>query len=98
MTVQEILATTRDWSILVLFVQWFILALLPAFLLWKVTRALKRFLPRARAAMVAARSTVDRVAQVISQCMAAVRRPFVWWSSAAHGAQTIVRRYQVKDL
>lgn len=98
MPVEEILVIARDWGILVLFVQWFILALLPLLILWKVTRALKRFLPRARTVMATLRAKVERVTQGVARVMAAVRRPFVWWSSVAQGVRTIAKRYQAKDL
>lgn len=98
MTVQEILATARDWGILVLFVQWFLLALLPALVLWKVTRALGGFLPKVKASLVAVRAKADGVAQGITRIMAAVRRPFVWLASLSQGLQTILRRYQTRDL
>ena len=98
MTVQEILATARDWGILVLFVQWFLLALLPAFVLWKVTRALKGLLPKAKKGLAALRARGERVTRGIMRVMAAVRRPFIWLSGLGQGLQTIVRRYQAKDL
>jgi len=98
MTTQEILATARDWGILVLFAQWFLLALLPAFVLWKVTRALRGFLPKMKASLVSLRAKIERVTQGIKRLMAAVRRPFIWWSGLSQGLQTIIRRYQAKDL
>ncbi len=98
MTVQEILATARDWGLLLLCVQWFLLALLPALALWKVTRALRGFLPKAKAGLAALRARVEGGMQGVARVMAALRRPFIWWSSLSQGLQTIIRRYQVKDL
>ena len=74
----DIVATARDWAIILLALEAIILCAVPLFVLWYVTRAIGSFLPRVRPGLQHFQAQAIGISEKIEQASEAVRAPFVW--------------------
>ncbi len=74
----DVVAIARDWSLILLVLEWLILLAVPLVILLQVTKWLRGFLPRVRPGIRHARAFVERLSQGIDRALAAIRAPFLW--------------------
>lgn len=74
----DVIASARDWALILLALQTMLLCALPLYVLLKCVQGLRRFLPRVAPGLRSAHSFVRRVSAGIDRALASIRAPFLW--------------------
>jgi hypothetical protein len=74
----EIVATARDWALILLALEGIILLAVPLYLLWVITKWAHGFLPKVRHGLRNLHATQIRIVAAAENVMAKIRAPFVW--------------------
>lgn len=90
----DVIASARDWAIILLVLQAMVLFALPLFVFLKCVQGLRGFLPRVRPQLRQLHALVTRVSSAIDRALAAMRAPFVWLLSAQARIQGIGRAWK----
>lgn len=78
----QIVATARDWSLILLVLEGMLLCAVPLFLLLQITKWLRGFLPQVRRALRSVRARVVSVSAGIDRVLAGLRAPVLWVEGA----------------
>ena len=84
------LVTAREWAILLLAVEMFVLALVPLFILYHVTRWLRQLIPKVTPALRNVHRKLRNVSYVIGRVLEFIRAPFVWVMGISEGIRVVV--------
>ncbi len=85
------LRIVRDWSIVLLALEAFLLSLVPFFILRALTRWLRRILPNFRDQLVALREKAEQLFSVIEGIMAKIYMPLVGMHGRMKSIQVFLR-------
>ena len=86
----DVLALARDWAVLLLALEISILALVPLFVLYHVTRWLRRFIPKVAPALRNVCQKMRTIADTVKRVMKWVSAPFIWANSIVAGTRAIL--------
>lgn len=98
MAIEAVLATARDWSILVLALEGLVILTIICVLTYKMAQALGRFLPRVQTFLQTARSWVNRIDRTVVRVTTSTRKPFIWLASTSHGLKAAKGAWSAPNL
>jgi hypothetical protein len=78
----QVVATARDWSLILLVLEGMLLCAVPLYVLLQITKGLRRFLPKVRPALRSVHAKIASVSMGIERVLAALRAPFLWIEDA----------------
>jgi hypothetical protein len=81
---QSALDIGRNVAVILLAVEWLVLGAIPLYLLYVITRWLRRFIPKAVTMLRLAAAKVDEWGVVIKRIMASIVAPFIWLSRTSN--------------
>jgi hypothetical protein len=82
---QSILATARDWSVILLALEAFLASLVPLFILFKLVQWLGRLLSKVVPVLRQAQQYILKAKHYIERAMELIAAPFIWVNSVAVG-------------
>lgn len=88
----DMLPPARDIAIVVLAIEGIVVLALPLLLFWQSIKALRRARPQAAVMLRQANANVARATQRVNAALLAVRRPFLWFTSAYASLASALRR------
>ncbi|HHX65361.1 MAG TPA: hypothetical protein GX702_10780 [Chloroflexi bacterium] len=87
----EALAAARDWALILLALESMVLAAVPLAVLYFVTKALRRFIPKVRPALRRATAWLRNLHEIVERIMASVCAPFIVGYAAAERVRITAR-------
>ena len=88
----DVIATARDWALILLALEAIVLALVILLVLRQTTRGLRRLVPRAALLLSRADRGLARFRDLVERAMKAIARPLVWVVSTFAGVSAGLKR------
>lgn len=88
----DVVATTRDWALILLALEAFVLSLVFLLVLREATRGLRGLVPRAALILSRAERGLARFRVLVERAMMAVTRPLIWVTSTFAGVSACLKR------
>ena len=88
----DVIATARDWALILLALEAIVLALVILLVLRETTRGLRGLVPRAALILSRAERGLARLRVLVERAMTAVTRPLVWVISTFAGVSAVLER------
>ena len=90
--VDSIVGVARDWAIILLAIEAFIISLVPLIALYYVTRWLKQFVPRVRPFLRRLDESIRGFSAGVQLIMLRIAAPFVWIGAAIAACRGFMHR------